>query len=225
MSHRSLSRRNASVTAAVLGLALVAACSGSDRSTGVPTAARSEATVPDQQNNPNSAAGDAKGIIYGWFDGETVPLRYSRLYFCAEPPTSAVSTRCEVGAPAMITPRDGPIPKLYTVGPAGFKPDPATVHCPGGTVCLNHPHALDLSRVGGPDSVQAPAHSHIIVDRQSGWHQTINIRVTSLDVWNEIAAAKSLAKVRELQAAGRLGPDIPTNIYFFFEVQEPTPLP
>ena len=47
------------------------------------------------------------------------------------------------------------------------------------------------------------------------------MRVTSLAVWNEIAAARSLAKVRELQAAGRLGPDIPTNVYFFFEVQNP----
>jgi hypothetical protein len=68
-------------------------------------------------------------------------------------------------------------------------------------VFLNHPHALDLSRLGLPDSVRAPAHSHIITDRQAGWHNTVNIRVTSLAVWNEIAAAKSLTKVRELQAA------------------------
>jgi len=47
----------------------------------------------------------------------------------------------------------------------------------------------------------------------------VNIRVTSLAVWNQIAEAKSLAKVRELQAAGLLGPDVPTNVYFFFEVQ------
>jgi hypothetical protein len=51
----------------------------------------------------------------------------------------------------------------------------------------------------------------------------VNIRVTSLAVWNEIAAAKSLTKVRELQAAGRLGPDIPTNVYFFLEVQQDKP--
>jgi hypothetical protein len=44
--------------------------------------------------------------------------------------------------------------------------------------------------------------------------------VTSLAAWNEIAAAKTLAKLRELQAAGRVGPDIPTNVYFFFEVQD-----
>jgi len=171
-------------------------------------------------NNPNSAAGDAKGFINGWLDGETVSLRYTRLYFCAEPPSSAVSTHCEVGADATIAPRSGPIPKIYALAPAGFKPDPSTVHCPGGTVCLNHPHALDLSRLGLPDSVFAPAHSHIITDRQAGWHNTVNIRVKSLAVWNMISAAKSLAKVRELQAARLLGPDIPTNVYFFFEVQD-----
>ena len=47
----------------------------------------------------------------------------------------------------------------------------------------------------------------------------MNIRVPTIGAWNEIAAAKSLTKVRELQAAGRVGPDIPTNVYFFFEVQ------
>jgi hypothetical protein len=79
---------------------------------------------------------------------------------------------------------------------------------PEGIVCLNHPPSLDLSRVGGPDSVFAPAHSHIVTDQQAGWHQTVTIPVTSLDAWNEIAAARSLTKVRELQAAGRLGSEL-----------------
>lgn len=175
--------------------------------------------------NPNSAAGAAKGIIHGWLDGQTVDLRYTKLYFCAAPPTGAVDTGCEVGAPPTIAPRGGPIPKIYALAPVGFAPDPATVQCPGGTVCLNHPPHLDLSRLGGPASVFAPAHSHIITDLQSGWHETINVRVLSLDAWNEIAAAKSLSKVRELQAANLVGPDIPTNVYFFFEMQGPTAQP
>jgi hypothetical protein len=153
-------------------------------------------------------------------DGETVSLRYTRMYFCAEPPTSAVSTHCEVGADAMVAPRGGPIPLMYALGPAGFQPDPSTVHCPGTAVCFNHPHALDLSRVGLPDSVAHPAHSHIITDRHPGWHKTVNIRVPTLAAWNMIAEAKTLAKVRELQAAGLVGPDKPTNVYFFFEVQK-----
>jgi hypothetical protein len=220
MSGFLMCRRDAPVVVAILGVAL-ASCAGADRPT-APQQFRSAdvTTMPAMDDNPNSAAGDAKGFINGWLDGETVSLRYTRMYFCAEPPTSAVSTHCEVGADATIAPRSGPIPKIYALAPAGFKPDPSTVHCPGGTVCLNHPHALDLSRVGLPDSVFAPAHSHIITDRQAGWHNTVNIRVKSLAVWNMIAEAKSLAKVRELQAAGLLGPDVPTNVYFFFEVQD-----
>jgi hypothetical protein len=69
--------------------------------------------------------------------------------------------------------------------------------------------------------VRAPAHSHIITDRQAGWHNTVNIRVTNAAAWEEIARVKTLAKVRELQAAGLVGPDVPTNVYFFFEVQNP----
>ena len=50
---------------------------------------------------------------------------------------------------------------------------------------------------------------------------TVNIRVRDLTVWNEIATAKSLTKVRELQAdpevggKGLISQDTPTNIYFF----------
>jgi hypothetical protein len=195
-------------------------CAGPEKATGTRTPiAAAQAISQVAFDNPSSAAGDAKGFINGWLDGETVPLRYTRLYFCAEPPQSAVSTKCEVGGAATIAPRGGRIPTIYALAPVGFKPDPSTVHCPGGTVCLNHPHALDLSRIGGPDSVFAPAHSHVITSRQSGWHHTVNIRVTSLAAWNEIAAARNLKTVRGLQAAGRVGPDIPTNVYFFFEVQ------
>ena len=207
-------------SAVVAALALGIACASPTRSTSPRQSSSADVSSGADMSNPNSAAGDAKGFINGWLNGETVSLRYTRMYFCAEPPTSAVSTKCEVGADATIAPRSGPIPTIYALAPAGFTPDPSTVHCPGGVVCLNHPHALDLSRVGLPDSVFAPAHSHIITDRQSGWHKTVNIRVKSLEVWNMIAAAKSLDKVRELQAAGLLGPDKPTNVYFFFEVQD-----
>ena len=210
--------RGGSVVITALGIAV--ACAGPERFTGARSVPPSLPTAHADADNPNSAAGDDKRIIYGWLDGETVPLRYTRLYFCAEPPESVVSTSCVVGAPATIAPRSGPIPKIYALSPAGFTPDPATVHCPGGTVCPNHPPTLDTRRIPGlPDSVRAPAHSHIITDRQAGWHNTVNIRVTSKAAWDEIAKARSLAKLRELQAAGLVGPDVPTNVYFFFEVQ------
>ena len=119
-----------------------------------------------------------------------------------------------------------PIPPIYAIAAAGIRPDPATLHCP--SLCINHPSTLDLSRIGGPPSALAGPHSHIITDRRGGWHQTINIRVRSLAVWNQIAATKTLAKVRELQAdpaiggAGLISQDTPTNIFFFFfQVHQP----
>jgi hypothetical protein len=66
-------------------------------------------------------------------------------------------------------------------------------------------------------------HSHII-DRDgphAGWFSTVNVRVFSLSAWNEIAAAKTLTKVRELQGdpsvgtPGVISADTPTNVYFF----------
>lgn len=174
----------------------------------------------------HSGAHAETGFIGGWLDGEVVQLRYTRLYFCEEPPASAAPSDCVVGAPAEVTPRGGPIPPIYAIAAAGIQPDVATLHCPGGSTCLNHPSTLDLSRIGGPPSALGAPHSHIVADRQGGWHQTVNIRVRDLAVWNQIAAAKTLAKVRELQAdpavggAGLISQDTPTNIFFFLEVQQ-----
>ena len=54
-----------------------------------------------------------------------------------------------------------------------------------------------------------------------------NIRVFNLALWNEIAAAKSIDKVRELRDnpanAGLISGDTYTNIFFFLEVQQVKP--
>ena len=209
--------------AVILGLTL-AACVDAPAPTGADVVA---VAPPTADLSAHSGAHADKGFIGGWLDGEVMELRYTRLYFCEEPPTSGAATDCEVGAPAEVTPREGPIPFIYAIAAAGIQPDPATLHCPGGSVCLNHPSTLDLSRIGGPPSALGVPHSHIITGRQGGWHQTVNIRVRSLAVWNQIAAAKTLAKVRELQAdplvggAGLISQDTPTNIFFFIEVHQP----
>ena len=218
-----ITRRHLGTT--VIALATLVACAGPDRSTGVTehhVGAPTTTVSADNPSldNPNSAAGDEQGFITGYLDGGVMSLRYTRLYFCAEPPESAAPSGCEVGAGPTIAPRSGPIPKIYALAPAGFTPDPATVHCKGGTVCLNHPPMLDLTRLGIPNNVFAPAHSHVLEGRQSGWHNTVNIRVPTVEAWNEIAAEKSLAKVRKLQSEGRVGPDIATNVYFFFQAQQ-----
>lgn len=86
---------------------------------------------------------------------------------------------------------------------------------------------IDASRVAGAGATNIPGvpHSHIIDELGGGWRHTVNIRVFSLAVWNQIVAAKSLAAVRALQAdpavggAGLISQDTPTNIYFFIEAQ------
>lgn len=164
-----------------------------------------------------------KGFIDGWFNGAEVNLHYTKLYFCAEPPASGAPTNCVIGADAEVPPRGGPIPAIYALAAVGFQPDPSTLACGAGTACLNHPAMIDASRIAGPGASNVPAlpHSHILGEHRGGWFHTVNIRVFSLDAWNQIAAAKSLAKVRELQgdpAVGRAGvisADTPTNIFFF----------
>jgi hypothetical protein len=80
---------------------------------------------------------------------------------------------------------------------------------------------IDLFRIGGPPSARPVSHSHVLATHHAGWHNTVNIRVFSLNAWNQIAAARTLAKVRELQGDPAIGTpnvisaDTPTNIYFF----------
>jgi hypothetical protein len=180
--------------------------------------------------NPNSGAHDDKGHIDGWFNGQRVELYYTKTFFCAEPPDSGASTGCELGADAETAPRPGPIPTIYAIAAAGgIQPPLDTLACAPETVCLNHPPMIDASRVGGPANGPAVPHSHILSEHAGGWFHTVNIRVRDLNVWNQIAAAKSLDKVRELQADPIIGvngqrlisADTPTNIFFFIASWRP----
>jgi hypothetical protein len=175
-------------------------------------------TVPSGSQSKS----EDKGYIDGWFDGREVQLYYTKSYFCADPPLSGAPSDCEIGAPPAVDPRPGPIPTIYAIAAVGFRPDAATLACVAGSPCLNHPAMIDASRIGGPASAPALSHSHILDARAGGWFQTVNIRVFSATAWNEIAAAKTLATVRELQGGnpavgvpGVISADTPTNIYFF----------
>ncbi len=171
-----------------------------------------------------SSQPDDKGYLNGWFEGSDVQLYYTKSYYCAQPPSSGATdgSNCEIGAPPQEPPRPGRIPTIYAIAAAGFTPPASTVSCPAGTpavpACLDHPAMIDLSRIiNGVFSGRPAAHSHILSAHGAGWFNTVNIRVFSLDAWNEIAAAKSLAKVRELQSRTPrpVSADTPTNIYFF----------
>ena len=173
--------------------------------------------------NPNSAAHDDKGYIDGWLDGEDVQLYYTKSFSCPEL-TPDASVPCELGAESDTAPRPGPIRTIYAIAAApgiANLVDPATLACRAGTPCLNHPLMIDLSRIGGSPTAGPAAHNHIVTSRGGGWFHTVNIRVFSLAAWNQIAAAKTLDKVRELQGDSHVGTpgvisaDTPTNIFFF----------
>jgi len=207
---------------------LVAACTQSPTPTTptsvgamVPDTHAAHETSSEPSINHGSTA-DEKGNIDGWVDGQDVQLYYTRVYFCAEPPSSGAPTNCELGAPGEVQPRPGPIPAIYAIAAVGFRPDPATIACAAGSPCLNHPAMIDASRVGGSPTAAPPSHSHILSERRGGWFNTVNIRVFSETAWNQIAAAKTLEKVRNLQGGnpaigvpGVISADTPTNIYFF----------
>jgi hypothetical protein len=208
----------ASRVALTFALLIVVSCSGGAPMT--PTSAGSHAGH-DSAGYLVAEKAD-KGYIDGWIEGQDVQLYYTRSYFCAEPPSSGADSNCELGAPGETPPRPGRIPTIYAIAAVGFVPDPSTVACAAGTPCLNHPGMIDASRVGGSPTAKPPSHSHILSQRGGGWFNTVNIRVFSLAAWNEIAAAKTLDKVRELQRGnpavgvpGVISADTPTNIYFF----------
>jgi hypothetical protein len=201
--------------------ATLVACT-TQNSPAAPTSSVAAVASAGAHDRHDTGTHDDKGYIDGWFEGETVKLYYTKSYFCEEPPSSAAPSDCEIGAPAEITPRPGPIPIIYAIAAVGgIMPDLTTLACAPGSVCLNHPGMIDASRVGGPANGPALPHSHIISEHRGGWFQTVNIRVRNLGVWNQIAAAKTLAKVRELQAdpnvggQGLISADTDTNIFFF----------
>jgi hypothetical protein len=221
MSAHPKGRTSATWKAAILALTVVACAeAGSPGGIDAPglTAQGSELA---SAREPNSASGDTKAFIGAWLDGEAVQLRYTRSYFCAEPPSSVAPSGCEIGASPEDFPRAGPIPVIYAIAPIGFTPaNPATLHCPGEPLCPNHPPMIDVTRLNipGVSAVARAPHSHIITSRQAGWHRTVNIRVLNASVWDQIVAAPSLETVRRLQATlpGQISGDNPTNIFFFF---------
>jgi hypothetical protein len=228
MSRHPIHRRPAVRHAVILGLAL-AACAESPTPSGIDASrANVRADEVAAPGDPNSAAGDEKAFIGAWLDGQAVQLRYTRSYYCEEPPTSLAPSECEIGALPEMFPRSGPIPVIYAIAPIGFTPNAATLHCPGTPLCPNHPPMIDVTRLGlpGVSTVSRAPHSHIIVSREGGWHRTVNIRVTNSWAWDQIVAAPTLDTVRQLQAEHpeMISGDNPTNIFFFFEVHsEPTP--
>jgi len=184
---------------------------------------------PALSQSQNAVDGADFGFTAGWLAGKTVQFFYHKPFFCRTPvedgqPVGS-TTGCEVGSDGTVDPRPGNIPTLFVMTPEGFRPDESTLHCPVVGHCINHPSTIDLSRLFGPTTANAPlpAHSHIIDQVSGNWWELAVIGVKDLATWNQIVAGKSLATVRALQAADPAGDHITgdnkTNLYLFFDVR------
>lgn len=213
-----------------LGTFALAACSGSGGSSPAPPMNMNMSREP-MAASPVQHPGVAEtGTTPGWFDGRTITFSYhTNNFFCHTPvadgqPVGSTSG-CEVGSDGTLDPRPGPKPTLWVMTPIGFRPPDATLHCPVVGNCINHPHTIDLSRLFGPATANAPlpAHSHIVIVTGQNWWELKVIGVKDIDTWNTIVAGKSLATVRALQASDpnhvHIGPDTFTNTYLFFEAK------
>jgi hypothetical protein len=213
-----------SVSALLTLTALGAACTDSN------SAAPTESAATPSLSASHNAVNDAEfGFTAGWLDGRTVQFFYHKAFFCRTPVEDGLpvgsSTDCEAGSDGTVDPRGGKIPTLYVMTPLGFRPDEATLQCPVVGHCINHPSTIDLSRLFGPTTANAPlpAHSHIVDQVSGNWWELAVIGVKDLTTWNQVVAGKSLTAVRALQAADPAGDhitgDIATNTYLFFSVR------
>lgn len=207
--------------------AFAAACSGSGTAV-APMMNMSREAMSSPVTHPPGPA--ETGFTPGWFKGRTVQFFYhTNNFFCRTPVEDAMpvgsTSGCEVGSDGTVDPRPGNIPTLFVMTPVGFRPDASTLHCPVVGHCINHPSTIDLSRLFGPTTANAPlpAHSHIIDQVQGNWWELKVIGVKDLATWNTIVAGKSLATVRALQAADpsqtHITGDAFTNTYLFFDVR------
>jgi hypothetical protein len=200
-----------------LGVALAAASGTAFASSGSAPASMSAAM-------PMGSSGHV-GTTKGWLDGHTVTFKYTKNFFCANPPSSGASSHCEVGSDYTQTPASTFDP-LYVVVPLGFTPPKSTLQCPVAGRCIDHPHTVDLSAVlgSGTSDVLLPPHSHVVATSNGGqpeWWNVDVVGVKSLKAWNKIVSAKSDARLMWLQQHDHsvVTGNLTTNLFLYFAVQ------
>ena len=193
---------------------------------GIVGCSKDSTTSPTPSSSPSPTV---LGSTPAWFEGDEVTLDYTKQFECKSPPSAASSSSCELGDEPQTEPKkDTEIPVLYVMTPLGFTPDPGTLHCPEVGNCVAHPPTIDLSRVFGAGTANAPLppHSHIIIDidahKDGPWEVEV-IGVKDKGTWDRIVATRNLSEVRELQFDDpdeeRITDDISTNMFLFFKVR------
>ncbi len=164
------------------------------------------------------------GFTKGFFAGHTVRFYYTRNFYCAQPPASTATSRCEGGANYTQTPARTFDP-LYVIVPLGFTPPARTLQCPAGH-CIDHPHTIDLTSVlgAGTGNLPLPAHSHIVATANSGQSEWWNVDVVGVKspwAWNKLIKAKSDRELQYLQRhdSAKVTGNITTNLFLYFAVR------
>ncbi|MDX6327225.1 MAG: hypothetical protein QOK15_3579 [Nocardioidaceae bacterium] len=172
----------------------------------------------------SAATGTHVGTTNGWLHGKTVKFRYTKNFFCKEPPSSGAASHCEIGANYSSIPAADFDP-LYVVVPIGFTPKASTLQCPTAGRCIDHPHKVDLSRVFGSSASDTllPPHSHIVTTaagHDPEWWNVDTVGVTSQRAWNRIVAHKSYGAIVRMRAHGNthVTENLTSNLFLFFKV-------
>ena len=113
---------------------------------------------------------------------------------------------------------------VYAIVPMGFTPPTSTLQCPKPGHCVDWPHTIDLSRIGGGSNATFPAHSQIIEEDesfQSTWWPLVIVGVKSMSAWNRLVSEKSADAMDACEAAHHCTNEKPTNAFVFFQVLGP----
>lgn len=213
--HPSPTLKSRSVAIALVGLLVagLAAIAG-------PALAASHSTGMTMSNKPMARV----GTTAGWLKGSTVKFRYSKQFFCRQPPSSKTASKCEIGAEYKSTPANNFDP-LFVVVPIGFTPAKRTLQCPVAGRCIDHPHRVDLSRVFGKGTGHAllPAHSHIVTTafkHRAEWWDVSVVGVTNQKAWHRIVHGKSYKTIQMMRKNHNkhITANVPSNLFLYFSV-------
>ena len=178
------------------------------------------------------------GMTQSYFNGRTVSFTYTKGFYCDKHVSAASTSGCEAGAAYKVPPA-AKFDPLYIEVPLGFTVPMASMECPTGLVCVDHPGTIDLSRLepalkGLYPQLSAaqlttalknsgtPGHEHFLTTLNGGmaeWWNVDVIGVTSLKEWNAINTHKSFTFLNQQVSKKLTTPIIPTNLFLFFSVK------
>lgn len=194
--------------------------------------------TPTPSNATQKGAGvNEFGMTKSYFNGKTVSFTYTKGFYCDRHVPSAATSGCEVGANYKVAPAKNFDP-LYITVPLGFTVPMASMECPAGLVCVDHPGTIDLSRLESAlkglypqltaaqltaalKNTATPGHEHFITTQNGGqaeWWNVDVVGVTSLSEWNAINAHRSFSFLNQQVTKKLTTGIIPTNLFLYFSV-------